>query len=88
MRNKPYAEDQILAILREIEQGLPVAEASRRYGISETTVYRWRERYSGCDTECLRRIKELEAENARLKRIVAHQALEIDQLTERLQQAD
>jgi len=77
-----YKEDQIIRILKEVENGVSVADACRKYGVSEQTVYRWRNRYGGLDTSELQRLRALEAENSRLKRIVAQQALDIDALKE------
>ena len=75
-----YSEEQIIRILKEVEIGTSVAEVCRKYGVSEQTVYRWRSKYGGLDTSELQRLRELEAENARLKKIVAQQALDIDTL--------
>jgi putative transposase len=75
-----YKEEQIIRILREIDSGTSVAEVCRKYGIAEQTVYRWRSKYGGLDTSELQRLRELEAENSRLKKIVAQQALDIDSL--------
>ena len=66
-----YTEEQIIRILKEVESGISVAEVCRKYGVSEQTVYRWRNKYGGLDTSELQRLWELEAENSRLKRIVA-----------------
>lgn len=75
-----YKEEQIIRILKEVETGSPVAEVCRKYGVSEQTVYRWRSKYGGLDTSELQRLRELEAENTRLKKIVAQQVLEMDVL--------
>lgn len=75
-----YSEEQILRILEEIRGGKAVAEVARRYGVAENTIYRWKSRFGEMNREELRRLRELEAENARLKRIVAQQALDIDAL--------
>lgn len=77
---KRYSEEQILRILEEIRGGKAVAEVARRYGVAENTIYRWKSRFGEMNREELRRLRELEAENARLKRIVAQQALDIDAL--------
>jgi putative transposase len=77
-----YTEEQIIRILKEVESGISVTEVCRKYGVSEQTVYRWRNKYGGLDTSELQRLRELEAENSRLKRIVAQQALDIDVLKE------
>lgn len=77
-----YKEEQIIRILREVENGISVADVCRKYGVAEQTVYRWRSKYGGMETNELQRLRELEAENSRLKRIVAQQALDIDVLKE------
>lgn len=81
-RGTRYKEEQIIGILREVETGISVAEVCRKYGVSEQTVYRWRNTYGGLERSELQRLRELEAENSRLKRIVAQQALDIDALKE------
>ena len=75
-----YNEEQIIRILKEVEGGTSVAEVCRKYGVSEQTVYRWRSKYGGLETNELQRLRELETENARLKKIVAQQVLDIDAL--------
>ena len=77
-----YKEEQIIRILKEVENGISVSEVCRKYGVAEQTVYRWRSKYGGLETSELQRLRELEAENGRLKRIVAQQALDIDVLKE------
>ena len=77
-----YNEEQIIRILREVETGTSVAEVCRKYEVAEQTVYRWRSKYGGLGTSELQRLRELEAENSRLKRIVAQQVLDIDTLKE------
>ena len=81
-----YTEEQIIRILKEVESGIVVAETGalwvRQYAMSEQTVYRWRSKYSGIATSELQRLRALEAENSRLKKIVAQQALDIDALKE------
>ncbi len=77
-----YSEEQIIRILKEVELGITVAEVCRKHGVAEQTVYRWRNKYGGLETSELQRLRELEAENSRLKRIVAQQALDIDVLKE------
>ena len=81
-RGTRYKEEQIIRILKEVESGISVAEVCRKYGVAEQTVYRWRNKYGGLETSELQRLRELEAENSRLKRIVAQQALDIDALKE------
>jgi putative transposase len=84
MKGKRYTEEQIIKILKEIEVGNTVAEVCRKYNVAEGTVYRWRNKYRGMDKSQLRRLKELEQENGRLKKIVAQQALDIDALKDLL----
>lgn len=77
-KGKRYTEDQILGILREIEAGASMAAVARAHGVSDQTIYRWREKYAGMSKSELAELKTLQSENLRLKRIVARQALEID----------
>ena len=74
---KHHTEEQILRILKEAEQGKPLPELLRADGIAAPTYYRWKSKYGGLELNQLRRLKELEAENSRLKRLVADQALDI-----------
>lgn len=74
---KRYSEEQILRILSEANQGKSVAELLREHGVSAPTFYRWKNQYGGLDASQLAKLKQLEAENSRLKRIVADQALDI-----------
>jgi putative transposase len=70
------SEAQIVAVLQEGEAGVPVAEIIRKHGISRNTYFSWKSRYGGATTSELRRLRELEAENAKLKRMYAELALE------------
>ena len=79
---KRFTEEQIIAVLREAEAGAKVAELLRKHGISEATFYNWKAKYGGMTVSDAKRLKELEAENARLKKLVANQALDIDMLRE------
>ena len=80
MARKRYTAERIIGHLRQAEirisEGKTVAEVVRELGVSEQTYYRWRKEYGGMEVEQLRRLKELEQENARLKRLVADQALD------------
>jgi len=78
MKKKRFTEEQIVGILREAEQGKTVGEVCRGRGISENTYYRWKRRYAGMGVAEVRRLRELEVENGRLKRLVAERDLEID----------
>lgn len=82
MKGKRYKEEQILAVLKEVEGGKAVAEVCREHGVSEPTLYRWRSKYGGLEDSELRRLKELEAENRRLRHVVSEQALDIAMLKE------
>src|SRR5256886_14789658 len=87
MRSKRYSVEQIVAKLREAEklqaQGLTIPQASKRLGISDQTFYRWRIKYGALKEDEAQRLKALEQENSRLKKIVAEQALDISMLLAR-----
>jgi len=76
MKKSRFTESQIVAILKEGEAGVPVAELTRKHGISRATYFNWRSKYGGVSVNELKRMKELEAENAKLKRMYADLALE------------
>jgi transposase-like protein len=80
MGRKRHTPEQIIRKLREAEVGLakgqPIAEVARKLGITEQTYYRWRKEYGGLRVDQAKRLKELEKENARLKKLVAEQALD------------
>jgi len=76
LKKSRFTESQIVAVLKEGEAGLPVAELCRKHGISSATYYNWKSKYSGVEVSELQRLRELEAENARLKRMYADLALE------------
>jgi transposase-like protein len=86
MARKRFAAEQIITHLRQVEillsQGKTTGEACRQLGITEQTYYRWRREYGGMEVEQVRRLKDLEQENSRLKRVVADQALDIAILKE------
>jgi putative transposase len=77
---KRFTEQQIVAILKEGEAGLPAKEICRKHNISDATFYTWRKKYRGMETEDIRRLKQLEAENAKLKRLLADSMLDNDAL--------
>ena len=76
MKKSKFTESKIVAILKEGEAGMPVAELVRKHGISTATYYNWRSKYAGVAVSELKRMRELETENAKLKRMYADLALE------------
>jgi putative transposase len=77
MKRARFSEEQIITILKEAEGGAKVAELCRRHGISAATFYTWRSKYGGLEVSEMRRLRQLEEENRRLKSIVADQALDL-----------
>lgn len=75
MKKTQFTESQIIAMLKQHEQGIKAQEIARANGISEKTIYRWKTKYGGMDASELKRVKELEAENSKLKRMYAELAL-------------
>ena len=84
MKRARFSEEQIIEVLKEAEAGTKVAELCRRHGISDATFYTWRSRYGGLEVSEMRRLRQLEEENRRLKAIVADQALDLRALKELL----
>lgn len=76
MRRSKFTESQIVAALQEVEGGMPIAEVIRKHGISRATFFTWKSKYGGATVAELKRLRELEAENAKLKRMYAELALE------------
>ena len=80
MKSKRFSEEQIIRILQEVEAGLSVVDICRKHNCSEQSFYRWRAKYVGMDVSEAKRLRELERENAQLKKMVAEQALDIRML--------
>jgi len=76
MKQKRYTDEQIAFALRQTESGTAVAEICRKLGVSEPTFYRWKKQFAGMGTVEIRRLKQLEEENAKLKRLVADLSLD------------
>lgn len=88
MKKKNHTPEQIVAKLRKVEaltaEGATVAEAAKQVGVSEQSIYRWKKQYGQMDRDEVKRLKELEKENARLKKLLAEKELDIDILKEAL----
>lgn len=80
MRKSRFSDEQIVAIVREAESGARASDVCRRHGVSKETLRRWRAKYRGLELQEARRLKQLEEENRRLKRLVAEQALDLSLL--------
>ncbi len=76
MKRKRFSLEQIVAVLKQVEVGVPVAEVCRQAGITEQTFYRWKKMYVGLEVDQVRQLKQLQEENARLKRLVAELSLD------------
>jgi len=75
VKKSRYSDSQILAILKQAENGVPVSELCREHGMSSAAFYQWRSKYGGMDASLMKRMKELEAENRRLKKMYAEERL-------------
>ena len=85
MKTSRFTDSQIIAILKQAEAGTPVPELCREHGMSSATFYKWRAKYGGMDVGMMTRMKELEAENARLKKMYAEERLKAEILQEALE---
>ena len=85
MKRSKFSDSQIMAILKQAEAGTPVPELCREHGISSATFYKWRSKYGGMDTSMMARLKELEEENRRLKKMYAEERLKAEIVQEALQ---
>ena len=77
-----FSEEQIIAVLKEQESGMPTADVCRRHGISSATFYKWKSKYGGLEVSDARRLRQLEQENARLKKLLADSMLDNAMLKE------
>ena len=77
MRTSKYSEEQIIGFLRHAEAGMPIKEIGCKHGLSDASVYKWRSKYGGIDATEARRLRELELENGKLKRLLAEAHLDI-----------
>lgn len=84
MKRSRFSDEQIIGILREHQTGLSAAELCRKYGISDATFYTWRKKYGGMEVSEARRLKALEEENARLKKLLAESMMDVSTLREML----
>ena len=82
MKNKTYSDSQIMGILNQAEAGVPVAELCHEHGIGNSTFYKWRAKYGGMDASLITRMKELEEENRRLKKMYAEEKLKAEIIQE------
>ena len=76
MKRKQYSEEKIISILKEHEAGASAKDLSRRHGVAENTVYRWKAKFGGMEVSDAKRLRELEAENLKLKRLLAEAELD------------
>ena len=82
MRKSRFSEEQIISILAEQERGMSTSEVCRRHGMSSATFYKWKAKFGGMDVSDARRLKTLETENARLKKLLAERDFEIEIMKE------
>ena len=80
MKKSRYSEEQIIGFLKQAEAGMPVKELCRKGGFSDATFYKWRAKFGGMDVSDARRLKDLESENAKLKKLLAEAHLDIHAL--------
>jgi putative transposase len=87
VKKSRFSDSQIIAILKQAEAGKPVPELRREYGISSATFYKWRSKFGGMDASLMARLKELEDENRRLKKMYAEECLKADSVKEALEKS-
>ncbi len=78
MKKSRFTDSQIMSVLKQLEAGVTVAELSREHNVSTATLYQWRAKYGGMDTLLIKRLKELEAENTRLKKMYAEERIKAE----------
>ena len=88
MKKSRFSEEKIISILREGDAGVKVTELARKHGISPATFYQWKAKYGGLDVSQLRRLKELETENARLKKMYAELSLNHEAFKDAVEKKD
>jgi putative transposase len=84
MKRSRFSDEQIIGILKEHQAGLSATDSCRKYGISDATFYTWRKRYGGMEVSEAKRLKALEEENARLKKLLAESMMDVSTLREML----
>jgi putative transposase len=80
MRKSRFTDEQIIGFLKQVEAGIPVKELGRKAGFSDATFYKWRSKFGGMDVSDARRLRELEGENGKLKKLLAEAMLDIEAL--------
>ena len=84
MKHKRFSDEQVIGVLKEHEAGAKTADLARKHGVSEATLYNWKAKYGGMDVSEAKRLKQLEDENAKLKKLLAEQMLDVAALRELL----
>ncbi len=82
MKGKSHSQEKIISVLKEADAGVPIKDLCRKHGISDATFYNWRKKYQGMEVAEAKKVKKLEDENARLKKIIGDMAIDIQMLKE------